>query len=417
MAKAKKTKKKYADLPPGVTPYYLSISKALGRAKWVTVFLLVAALLACAVFARNEISLYNFRYLMKHFDINSEDNAGNFSTLRYEDNAAYAFGYYKDDLILASSTGVDFYDMRGNIVLSGTHAMSQPSLVSTDRYLYLYDQGGYTYSVYDSFFCIRTETLDYPISLIKASGSGVFAIVTRTVEYRSAVYIYDQNFRERSQIFKDKLIMDVNISADGSRVLALSLETDEQGAFFTEIQSVEPGKSDPVFTVTVEDCYPVQAAYFSDGGVGVLASDRYLAYDKDGTLLSEHRFAGQTPTACAFADNYAAVSFNQSVIGAKSTLYFYASDGSLSGPFSIDGQVKKLRGENGYVYALLTDAVARMKTDGSRTLYEYTEHNPLDFLVRDEQSILICYANRTQSVVYAFSAVNEEETNDDNPVD
>lgn len=406
-APVKKNKKKAVQVPPGANGYFLEIADRIGKAKWITVFLLIGVMLLCVIFARSELSLYNFKYLLKHFDVNSEDNAGNFSTLRYDSDGSYAFGYYKDDLILASSTGLDFYDMKGSSVLSKTHSMSLPKIVSTDNYLYVYDQGNNLYSVYDSFFGLKSESLEYPISKIVAADNGTFAIISKSLEYRSALYIFDKNFNSKGEVYKDKLIMDAALSSDGAVIAVLSCETTEDGMFFTEIQALRPGKTEAEFTVKVEECYPVSTTVFSNGDIGVLASDRFITFDSKGEKTGEYLFAERAPTGCDYHGDYAVLSFNESVIGVRSEITVLDTAAQPVMQTSLEGQVKKLKAENSYTYAMLTDAVARIDVSSGQVVYEYTESNPLDFIVRDEQSLLVCYSNRTQSVPYAFSGLEE----------
>ena len=62
--------------------------------------------------------------------------------------------------------------------------------------------------------------------------------------------------------------------------------------------------------------------------------------------------------------------------------------------------------------ALLPDAVARVQTKTGQVAYEKTQSNPLDFIVRDETTLLVCYNNKTQAVNYAFIGLNLEDESD-----
>lgn len=79
-----------------------------------------------------------------------------------------------------------FYDMRGQSVLTKAHAMSKPQMAVSEQYLYIYDQGFNTYSVYNSFSCLKTFTTDYPIYKIAGSDSGVYAVLTKANNYKGA---------------------------------------------------------------------------------------------------------------------------------------------------------------------------------------------------------------------------------------
>ena len=409
VASQKKNKRKPQSYPPGANGQFLDVATKLGRAKWITAVLLAVTVLLCVIFAGDELTVYNVRYLMKHFDVNSEGNAGNFTTLKYESDASYAFGYYKDDFVIVNSTDIDYYDMKGNSVMSDSISMSSPRVITTEKYLYVYDQGNVSYSVYDSFFNVKSDTLDYPIRDMSASNDGSYVIVTRNLEYRGVVYIYDKNFTLKNEILKDKLIFDAAFAADGSRVAILSAETSERGEFYAEIQTIIPGRADAEFTKVIEDCFPVSAGFFDDGNLGVLCQDRFIVFDPAGEQVGEYLFYDNTPTAGVFNGNDAVVSFSENVIGVDSRLLVFDSSAAVKTEVVIDGQVKKIILDESYAYCLLTEAVSRSSLNDGITKYEYTESNPLDVLVRGEESLLLCYGNHVDFVQYAFTGISEEE--------
>lgn len=408
-ALTKKENKKRKAYPPGADGKMLDVAAKIGRVKWIVAILLAVSVVLCVIFAGDELTVYNIQYLLKHFDVNSEGHSGNFTTLSYESDASYAFGYYKDDFVIVNSTDIDYYDMKGNSVMSDNIFMSDPQVITTEKYLYIYDQGNVSYSVYDSFFNVKSAVTDYPIRYLAASDEGSFAIVTRNIEYRGAVLIYDKNFKLKNEIFKDKLVFGASFAPDGSRLAILSAETSERGEFYAEIQSIIPGKGEAEFTRVIEDCFPVSAGYFDNGRLGVLCQDRFIVLDKDGETVGEYLFYDDVPGACSFNGKNAVISFSENVIGVDSRLRVFGDDATVKIESLIEGQVKKIVTDDSYAYTLLTDAVARTSLADGKSVYEYTDRNPLDFLVRGEASLLLCYGNHVDSVPYAFTGTNEEK--------
>jgi len=407
--KKKKENKKSVGCPPGANETFLSVAAFLGRAKWITAIVLVVAVLSSVVFAGEELTVYNLQYLMKHFDVNSEGNSDNFTTLKYESDSSYSFAYYKDDFVIVNSTNIDYYDMRGNSVMSDTLSMSDPTAVSTEKYLYVYDQGNVSYSVFDSFFKVHSDVLQYPIRDFATCDEGSYAIVTRSLEYRGAVYVYDKNFKLKNEIYKDKLVFDAALSADGSRLAVLSAETNERGEFCTEVQSIAPGSDTAEFTKTIEDCFPIGVGYFANGNIGVVCQDRFIVFGSGGGVVGEYKFADKTPTSCAFNENAVTVSFGETVIGVNSRLFVFDAAADLKTEAVIDGQVKRILLDDSFAYILLTNAVARVSLTDGTAVFEYTDNNPLDVLVRGEESLLMCYGNHVDSLVYAFTGIDDEE--------
>lgn len=406
-------KKNKAAAGLGVDSDYIRVAGYIGKAKWACSVLLLVTILLSVILGRSEITFYNFQYLLKHFLVNSADDSSNFRELTYDSDGSYSFGYYKNDLVVVSTRGVDFYDMRGQSVLTKAHAMSKPQMAVSEQYLYIYDQGFNTYSVYNSFSCLKTFTTDYPIYKIAGSDSGVYAVLTKANNYKGAVFIYDKNFKTLSEVFKDKYIIDVNLSADGGRVLVLSCDTDENGAFYTELQSIVPGREEAEFTVTIAERFPLCASYYENGNIGVLCAGLFETYNKKGEKIASFDFTGDTTPACGFGGDYAALSFRKNAIGVESLIKIISSDGSVQdAEIELQGEINRLKCEPTGVYALLPDAVARVQTKTGQVAYEKTQSNPLDFIVRDETTLLVCYNNKTQAVNYAFTGLNLEDESD-----
>ena len=97
----------------------------------------------------------------------------------------------------------------------------------------------------------------------------------------------------------------------------------------------------------------------------------------------------------------------------ESLIKIISSDGSVQdAEIELQGEINRLKCEPTGVYALLPDAVARVQTKTGQVAYEKTQSNPLDFIVRDETTLLVCYNNKTQAVNYAFTGLNLEDESD-----
>ena len=86
----KKNNKRPKAYPPGADGKLLDVAAKIGRAKWIVAIVLALSVVLSVIFAGEELSVYNVQYLLKHFDVNSEGNTGNFTTLNYESDAIAA---------------------------------------------------------------------------------------------------------------------------------------------------------------------------------------------------------------------------------------------------------------------------------------------------------------------------------------
>jgi hypothetical protein len=81
----------------------------------------------------------------------------------------------------------------------------------------VYDTAGTTFSVYNSFARIYTESFDYPITNACFAKDGRLAIVTREADSKAVVYVYNDDFEKLAKYKVDSYMFDIAI--DSSREL------------------------------------------------------------------------------------------------------------------------------------------------------------------------------------------------------
>ena len=164
------------------------IAYGFGMARFVAVSLLCIFLALVLIFGGSIISYENVYYMFKDIEYINSYTEGRPQTLSYSKPLTHqSSGVFKDGLAVVSDSEFKFFTSTGRATLSIGSEYSNPKICTSDSYALIYDQGNRSFSVYNSFVCMYSETLDYPISSAHMSKNGSFCIVTRTKDYGSAV--------------------------------------------------------------------------------------------------------------------------------------------------------------------------------------------------------------------------------------
>lgn len=389
-----------------VNEYYIDISRRYRLAKYLTVFLLVSFILVMLSARRDYITIEGFQYLIRYLDVGSNvyNYTSDFKKIAYSADTEIKFESFRGDFVITDSTAVNIYSLSGLNVLSESSYISNPVIEKSNNHLLVYDLGGNSYAVYNTFSKLFGETLPYPITGASNSDSGLYAIVTKTQQYRSAVYIYDRNFGMISRILKDKLVMDVDIKPDGSNVLIVSAYN-LGGDFCTEIMTCDPYSDTAAALVTLNNLMPVRARYVN-GGFNVVCDSKLLFYNNSGILKSEYSYNGEIPVYSLITDDYTFLAFSENVIGDTQRLLIFDSNGAQVAEKRVEGQIVRLKCIGNEIYVLTSNSIIYMKIYGNASATYAIEKNSIDLVTANDSTFFLCYPSYAMSVdiTTAFSA-------------
>lgn len=381
-----------------INDYYIDISRRYKMAKYLTVFLLITFILGMMTANRDDITVEGFQYLMRYINLDSNVNsyASDYKKIAYSADTEINFEMFRGDFVISDSTAINIYSLSGLNVLSESSYISNPVIKTSDRHLLIYDLGGNSYALYNTFSKLFGETLPYPITGAANSDNGLYALVTKTQEYRSAVYIYDRNFGLISRILKDKLVMDVSIKSDGSSILIVSV-FNRDGDFNTEIMTCNPYSDSAAILINLDDTMALRSHY-SENGFTVLCDSKLLFYTNEGILKSEYSYKGEIPVYSLITDNYTFIAFSENVVGDAHRLLIFDSNGIQITEKKIDGQIIKLQCLENYFFALTSNSIIKMEINGISSAIYPIEKNSIDLIATDKNTLFLCYPSYAISV-------------------
>ncbi len=379
----------------------LKLSRQFRTAKFVTIVFLVVFVVGMLLSNRDQLSVENIRYLLRYLDADSNvySYTTEYKTISYNADPEMAFGIYRGDFVVADSESVNIYASSGSNVLSTVSYMSNPVILPTSGYLMVYDLGGNTYSIFNTFAAVHSDALDYPVTGAVYSESGRYAMVTKTAEYRSAVFVYDSDYKLISRILKDKnkLVMDVDMTDDGSDLLVTTAVCTQDGDFNAEI-IVNEVNSDIVKTqIRLNDIFPIEGKYNSDGFY-VVCDSAMLFYTTDGTFRGRFSYGDNVPISCVMTDDYAFLVFSDGVVGDSHSVCVFDTSGNQVGHKTFSGQFVKLLYSNGNIFILTDSSIIRTELSTTRTSYYEPNGNCVDLTLARDDTLYLCYAGYAAAI-------------------
>ena len=391
----KKTSGRLKKEKKAVDAEILAISRLFKYSKLITALLAVIFLLSMLSFRRKDITVENFQYLMRFMEISSTtyNKNQNYRKIVYSTDTEITFSGFRGDFVVANSSALNIYNLSGNNILSEFNYINNPVIKSSEKYLLVYDLGGYNYAIFNSFSKLYEETTEYPITGAAISDDGTYVIVTQTQEYRSAIYVYDDGFRYVGRMLSNKLIMDIDIKKDGSEILIASAYN-EEGDFYTEIMTWNPRVADEIKKFQVNDLMPVSAGYNSNGGCNIICDNRILFCDNNFELAGTYMYKNKVPERGFSGYEYACLVFPKNLIGDNYELIVFDNFGNTIGGADIKGKIIKTVPYENYLFVLTSDTVYKYDISSGVHYSSEVEKNALDLIIINDEAIILCYQGR-----------------------
>ena len=382
--------------------YYTRIAAKFRICKYATiVLLLVISMVMMTVFS-SDITAENFQYLIKDLDFSGLTSSGSFDSIVYNGGNDSQFAIYREELAVVSNGQTSLYSASGASSFSKTNIFYSPALLTSDKYMLVYDKGNTScsYSVYNSFAELKSEKLDYPITGAALSDNGAYAIITRDDTYRGVVRMFDRDFNLLTEIKKDKYVISGDITDTGNQLVLASVY-DENGDYVTELMTVQAGDDHALSTVTVKGVMPMKIRYLDNANIAVLYTDRVALYSSTLEFISEIPFGSVPSIRADIGESLICSVYNKTVIGNDKTVNIYDCSGNLIFTYDCAGELAELSCYQKKVYLLFEDSVMMLDTENDEVKVCEAEPNAIDIVFTEAGLPLVCYAGKAVPVAFA----------------
>lgn len=376
------------------------ISYGFGIARFYTVSVLCIFLAVVLIFGGNIFSYENVYYMFKDIEYINSFNEGRPQTLSYSKPLTnQSIGVYKDGLAVVSDSEFKFFTSTGRATLSIGSEYSNPKICTSNAYALIYDQGNRSFSVYNSFVCLYSEKLDYPISSAHMSGDGSFCIVTKTKDYGSAVRIYNSRFELESEYLKNDYVVSAKLSQDGEYLFVASLDT-EDGASKTTVTLLQTGKNEMRFSTSVNGKMPYDVTFLGGDRIALFCDTAAYVYDLKGNQKSHYEYPHNLTHISVDKDGFALV-FDATASSGGYILSVFDKNGLNERTYNIDIGIHDIDYSNGNVYLLCDREIRRLSVKSVTGEYDSVGFTGEDatLVVFSTGDVLAC----TPAVAYYIS--------------
>lgn len=379
--------------------YYDNVARIYSFVRYVLLGLLVVVVIAAAVNSPESISYDNLMFLMKDLGSVAEASGGDFDTIYYNPDTTLSFSGFRNNLAIATSSGLKIYEGDGSTMFEGSDRFTSPRIEESSRYLLLYDFSGNSFAIYNSFARIYTEKLDFAITGADISDSGMFAIASKSKEYNSAVHLYSKSCKVVNRYYSDERVVDISINSSGERVCILAFDA-ENSDFITKIKLFKPGEDSPITTLELRDVFPLSCRFTTDGNLTVLCDKAAYFYDSEGNLIGSYTQTGE-PDSVKLTPQGVVMSMPRNAVSTESDVTVLDGKGNLIFSGTVFGKVKEIDYKNGHLFALAGNVLTRINIKNSEKESTEVSGNVKKMIIYSEKDVMICTASIAEYYEFA----------------
>ena len=373
----------------------LRVAKKARIYKYITLAVLVLFLLGGLLLFQKDITLENLRYLIKYVNFYSAGNTENGAVILYDSDSENVYCSFRGDLAVVNHGGLTLYDRNGTAILSDSFNMTSPVPVQGEKFLIVYDLGGYTLRVYNSFSLLHEETYDYVIQSVSVNSAGYYCVATSQRSYHAAVIVYNDDYKE---IFRwlspEKFVTDC-VLTDTEYLYLTSVRVDN-GDLVSEVLQLKVGRNEPVSTFELTDEMPVEIS-FTRRGVLYL-TDSSLRFLEDGEDRNATVFSARSLEKAVMNDTLCIIAQNELSVGVSIKLRLFDREAREIFSREMSVQIQDVEVYEDQVYLLTYNHVYRLTSDGNWSEYE-VDGDYSALAVLGKNTVALCSDSRAQIMV------------------
>ncbi len=348
--------------------YYMHISSVYRVWKWVLLLLFTVFLIIMTLSYRDSITYENFLYLTRNFTVFA-DGSTSFSSIVYPEQSNMSFAYFKGELAVAGTSEIAFYKGDGSVAYREDSECKKPILVSGDKYLLMYDEGGTAYSLYTPIGQVRKTSADSTIQCAALSDTGAYAIATRSGEARYKISLFNSAFRKVAEYFRDNYVTSLSINREGSLMAIAGILPDS--AKLSGIITLCPIGSKDTKDVLLGERIPLYASYMENGSLAVVTDTALLLISPDGNILNEIQYQGMTLSSFDISDTRIILCCSENTLGTECRILLFDDRGNTLSDTAIADSIYSVTAADGNVAAYVQgqSSVYAVRPNGELTLF------------------------------------------------
>ena len=406
----KDKKKQKKQQTPTAEVYYTRLANRAKIGMFAVIIALIAFCLLSYSFYPEELTVENFRYLLKFISFEQNEDVEVGSVISFDTDPTNKYAIVRGDIAVLSKSQLAVYDTAGQILQRVSLKNDIPMLLTAGKNMIIYDLGGKTLDVYNSFSPVYTENFGYPVLGVSAADNGSYAVLSGAKNYRSAVYVYDANYRlVFSHYFPTEYSTALELDKSGKKVLVLS-HISENGDYLGSAALFNTGTEEPLANFKYVGELPLSCHFTPDGGYMVL-TDAYLrTYSADNTLKKEIPLPYGLMN-CTYGENYAFMTFDSAGLSENKTVAVYDGNGNMIYEEAVTVAPDDVLINDGRLYILSHGRLTVQDLVNNERLFDIqTDNDAVDMIISEDRLLVFTYSGVT---VYGTDTLTETDINTD----
>ena len=343
---------------------YYRFAQRLRMARYTAlfVFLIFTAILFFAF--RQEMTMNHFRYLLRNIDFSSNVSLFAGDTIYYNGDDESEYGFVSGGLAVVTDARVFVTDRASGTTFSQHHGYQSPRLVSSKKYMLVYDRSGSSLSVFNAFSHVKSFEYKGTVVAAAAADDGTIAVaVLGEDSYYSTVYVYSASFELLNTVSKYKYVTSLDLSESGDSLVIASVYADDSGEVRSEILYLDVGKKRETAKIDLENEAVWQVSFFANDSFAVLSDKALLVYDDDGDCIKRVSYP-ETPSG-AFVGKDGVLLLVSTADSRYQSIYLYDNDGDLDKKnYALGGTCDSIAEDGKYYYLAVGQEVLTIEKDG-----------------------------------------------------
>ncbi len=303
------------------------------------------------------------------------------------------FALYKNGLVAASGSEIKIFNSTGRVTLTSGDIFATPTVVTSNKYVLVYDLGGNKFAIYNSFKKIETVTLDGSIAYASMSDGGGFVVVEKTQDYNSVVHIYDDNCNRISTYSTNEYVFSAEMSPNGKYTAVISASA-ENGEMTSTLTVLKQNKKKTYAQIDIGNLSPYTCKFISDNRIAVFCSDRVYVYNLKGKLKGEYMYPDSKLAYISHTDGGVALLFEDDLINGQNTLVVLNKNGKSVYSGQMSGSFTDMEMYDNYVFLLTNNGIRKFNYKSKITTFKEGSGTFGELLVCSKDKVLLCTDSR-----------------------
>ena len=401
-----KRSKRRRDETPTVNDHYTKLARISALVRYICIILVVVFAIYSLSFHSSEITIENFRYMLKFINLGEEAETPVGNYIAFDGSSGNRGLAFKGDLAVLNESGLTVTGWDGEIILRESFSLDHPKITENGINLFCYDLGGKELRIFNSYSLISEISFDYPIYWFAAAEDGGFAVVSSAKGYRTAVYIYDKEFRLLySWLLGDKYVDFVDISDDGKEIITAG-HYSEGGNIVTLVTKVRVDSETAVSEQKFIGEIPL-GIYYTDSGYCLMTSDSMRMFGSDDGITGEISFNGKDLLSGRIFGNRALVTYGLEGLSGGTEAVIYRMDGSAEFTYTFGNSISDAVIIGDKLYCL-SPGVITICDIVAGTAETYTVPTSYSSLIADGEKIILFSENQAEYFDSSTYTIKEE---------